>query len=216
MTASDGQPTIEYSLCAPHEVDAMCGLLAKTFCQSDPPAVAVGLTPPEFEAFVQLFRSRVADEGLTVVARLADSGELVGVLLTEDASSPLPDGIEHVSAKFDPIFDILGQLDEEYRADLEVGHGERLHLFLLGVSPQVGGQGVAHELVRQCLENGSRLGYQVAFTEATNKVSQHIFRKAGFVERTQQSYEAHQFDGRAVFASIADQGGPILMDRSLK
>jgi ribosomal protein S18 acetylase RimI-like enzyme len=177
--------------------------------------VAVGLTSPEFAVFIQLLSSRVAGEGLTVVARLAESGKLVGALLTEDASSPLPEGIERVSSKFNPIFDILGQLDEEYRGDLEVGHGERLHLFLLGVSPQVAGRGVAKELVRQCLENGARLGYKVAFTEATNKVSQHIFRQAGFVERAQRSYETHQYDGHAVFASIADEGGSILMDRSL-
>ena len=55
----------------------------------------------------------------------------------------------------------------------------------------------------------------MAVTEATNKVSQHIFRKLGFVERVRRSYQTHRFDGRAVFASIAEHGGPILMDRSL-
>lgn len=61
-----------------------------------------------------------------------------------------------------------------------------------------------------------RRGYRVAVTEATNKVSQHIFRKQGFVERAQRSYEAHRFGGRQVFASIAERGGPMLMDKSLK
>ena len=123
--------------------------------------------------------------------------------------------MESLSPKFDPIFDILGQLDEEHRSDSEIAYGEQLHLFLLGVSPQVAGRGVAHELVRVCLENGSRLGYRTAVTEATNKVSQHIFRKAGFSERAARSYKDHRFEGRAVFASIADQGGPILMEKQL-
>jgi ribosomal protein S18 acetylase RimI-like enzyme len=74
---------------------------------------------------------------------------------------------------------------------------------------------VAHQLVAACLEHGRRRGYRLAVTEATNKVSQHIFRKQGFVERVQRSYATHRFEGRQVFASIAEQGGPILMDKSL-
>ena len=93
--------------------------------------------------------------------------------------------------------------------------GESLHLFLVGVSDRVSGRGVAQQLVTACLEHGMRRGYRVAVTEATNKVSQHIFRKQGFVTRVQRSYEAHRFKGRQVFASIAEHGRPMLMDKSL-
>jgi len=208
-----GSELIEYGVCRPSDVDEMVELLAEVFTRSDPPAVAVGLTPGEFGALVRLLGPSAGREALTIVARLAESGELVGALLTEDGASGLPDGMERLSSKFDPIFDILGQLGVEYRGGSEVRAGEVLHLFLLGVSPRAAGRGVAQELVRVCLENGARLGYQLAVTEATNKVSQHIFRKGGFAERVERSYGAYRFEGRAVFASVADQGGPILMDR---
>jgi hypothetical protein len=42
-------------------------------------------------------------------------------------------------------------------------------------------------------------------TEATNKTSQHVFRKQGFIERVRRSYSDHRFEGRACFTSIADQ-----------
>jgi hypothetical protein len=74
---------------------------------------------------------------------------------------------------------------------------------------------VARQLVAACLENGTQRGYRLAVTDATNKVSQHIFRRLGFVERVRRSYETHHFSSRAVFASIAEHGGPMLMDRSL-
>jgi len=215
MKNTSGAALIEYGVCAEGDVDALCDLLAEVFSRSDPPAVAAGVTALEFRAFVQLLSPNADGEGLTIVARLADSRKVVGALLTEDGSSSLPDGMERLSPKFDPIFDILGQLDEEYRGNSVNAYGEQLHLFLLGVSPEATGRGVAHELVRVCLENGSRLGYRTAVTEATNKVSQHIFRKAGFSERVTRSYNDHRFRGRAVFASIADQGGPVLMDKSL-
>ena len=51
-----------------------------------------------------------------MVARHAETKEVVGVLLTEDSALALPDGVGRLSSSFDPIFDILGQLDAEYRA----------------------------------------------------------------------------------------------------
>ncbi len=206
---------IEYRAYLPSDADAMAKLLAEAFSRHDPPALAVGLTAAEFEAFVQLLCPQVAADGLTIVARLAESGDLVGALLTEDSASPPPDGIDRLSVRFNPIFDILGQLEAEYRGGRKAHPGESLHLFLLGVSDRVAGKGVAQQLVAACLERGKARGYRVAVTEATNRISQHVFRKQAFVERVKRSYAAHRFDGRPVFASIAEHGGPILMDRSL-
>jgi GNAT superfamily N-acetyltransferase len=206
---------IEYGVYVPSDAEAMAQLLGEVFSRHDPPAVAVALTSSEFEEFVWLFCPKAAAESLTIVARLAGTGELVGALLAEDSASALPVGMDRLSTKFDPIFDILGQLDTEYRSGRAVLPGESLHLFLLGVSDRVVGKGVAHHLVAACLENGVRRGYRVAVTEATNKVSQHIFRKQGFVTRAQRSYETHRFNGRQVFASIAEHRGPMLMEKSL-
>lgn len=206
---------IEYGVFAAGDADAMARLLSDVFSRKDPPAVAAGLTPPEFEAFVRLWCPKVAAEGLTTVARYADTRELAGVLLAEDCASPWPDGTDTLSPKFGPIFDILGQLDTEYRADRILNPGEAIHLFLLGVAESAAARGVAQQLVSACLEYGARRGYRLAVTEATNPVSQHIFRKLGFAERVRRSYSEHRFAGRAVFASIAAQGGPILMDKPL-
>jgi ribosomal protein S18 acetylase RimI-like enzyme len=90
-----------------------------------------------------------------------------------------------------------------------------LHLFLLGVDQGSTGNRVAQKLVMACLENGRRRGYRLAVTEATNKISQHIFRKQGFVEREWRSYRDYRYEGQATFMSIADQGGPVLMDKVL-
>ena len=52
-------------------------------------------------------------------------------------------------------------------------------------------------------------------TEATNNVSQHIFRKLGFADRVSRSYEHHRYAGRAHFASIVEHRGPVLLDLAL-
>jgi ribosomal protein S18 acetylase RimI-like enzyme len=206
---------VNYSVYTASDSDEMVRLLGELFAQRDPPAVAAGLTPSEFEAFVRLFCPKAAAEGLTIVARSSETAEMIGALLTEDSASEPPQGMDQLSAKFNPIFDILGQLDAACRGGQCVSAGESLHLFLLGVARRFAGQGVAHQLVAECLANGVRRGYRVAVTEATNGTSQHIFRKQGFVERVRLSYRDHRFDGQAVFATIAEHGGPILMNKLL-
>ena len=206
---------INYSTYRPSDADEMARLLGEVFAHRDPPAVTVGLTPTEFESLVRLICPKAAAEGLTIVARSAETGEMMGALLTEDSASAAPDGMDRLSPKFDPIFDILGQLDADYRAGRTVHQGEMVHLFLLGVAPHFAGRGVAQGLVTTCLAHAAGKKYRTAVTEATNKTSQHIFRKQGFVERVRRSYQDHRFDGRKFFETIADQGGPILMEKQL-
>ena len=71
----------------------------------------------EFEAFARLLCPKAIADGLTIVARRTDSRELVGVMLTEDCAAEMPEGMDRLSSKFDPILDLLGQLGSEYWGD---------------------------------------------------------------------------------------------------
>jgi ribosomal protein S18 acetylase RimI-like enzyme len=206
---------IQYGICQSADIEEMVGLLAETFSLHDPPAVAVGLTAREFEVFVRLLGPRAAADGLTIIARSARTGEIAGALLTEDSATLPPHGMDQLNGKFAPIFDILGQLDADYRQGRAFHPGEVLHLFLLGVGRSFGGRGIAQQLVHDCLENGRERGYRLAVTEATNGVSQHIFRKLGFVDRVSRSYRDHRFEGKAAFAAIEGHEGPVLMDKAI-
>jgi ribosomal protein S18 acetylase RimI-like enzyme len=206
---------VRFEICRPDDVSELIALLADAFSTDDPPAVAAGVTAAEFAALVELYRGRAGTQGMTVVARCERTGALVGALLAEDSAAPFPEGVDRLSYKFDPIFDILSQLDAEYRGGKPSLPGESLHLFLLGVSRAYARQGIAQRLVQECIANGVRHGYRRAVTEATNVVSQHVFRKLGFVDRVRRSYAHHRYGGRAVFASIVEHGGPVLLDRAL-
>jgi hypothetical protein len=102
---------LNFSVYTASDADEIVRLLGDVFAHHDPPAVAVDLTSSEFEAFVRLFCPKAATEGLTLVARWAETGEMIGALLTENSASVPPAGLAHLSSKFDPIFDSLGQLD---------------------------------------------------------------------------------------------------------
>lgn len=208
-------PLVKYGVCTASDTDEMAQLLGEEFARRDPPAVAACVTPSEFETFVRLYCPKAGTEGLSIVARCVETGEMCGALLCEDSVSQMPKGIDRLSPKFDPIFDILGQLGEEYRNVQDPQPGDSIHLFLLGVSRRFSGKGIASKLVAESLTNGASRGYRISVTEATNRVSQHIFRKHGFVERARRSYRDYQFDGQTVFESISEEGGPMLMDRLL-
>jgi ribosomal protein S18 acetylase RimI-like enzyme len=206
---------IQYGICERSDLDEMVILLSDNFTRFDPPAVAAGISSKEFEEFIRIFLPNVASDGLTIIARTADTSETVGALLTDDAAVPPPAALESISGKFDPVLDILGRLGKEYWQAKELEPGEYLHLFLLGVARPFTGRGIARQLVRVCLKNGVQKGFRVGVTEATNDISQHIFRQQGFVERVSRSYQDFRYEGNAVFASIKEHAGPMLMDKDL-
>jgi hypothetical protein len=168
---------VQYSVFELSDLDEMARLLAEAFSRYDPPAVAMGLSLDEFEEFVRLLCPKAATEGLTIVARTAATGEMIGALLTEDFASPPPAGIDQVSEKFHPIFTMLEQLDAQYRQGKIVRVGEYLHLFMIAVAHQHNGKKVAQNLYQVCLENGIRKGYKTTVTEATGVITQHILGK---------------------------------------
>jgi ribosomal protein S18 acetylase RimI-like enzyme len=152
---------------------------------------------------------------LTIIARDEASGAMAGALLNEDAASPAPEGVDRLSDKFVPIFDLLDQLEDQVPDDDPPLPGEALHLFMLGVDRAFARRGIGQQLVVASLAHGAELGYRVAVTEAMNRVSQHIFAKLGFLSRAEVSYADYRYDGIAVFASIAEHGGPMSMRRDL-
>ncbi len=199
----------------PSDLREMAVLLAGTFSAGEPMAVAVGLKGPEIERMVTRYGPKAAAEGLTVVARTS-RGEMVGALLTDDFGEPAPEGLEEAAGEaFRPIGALLEGLDRAYGAGKTIRPGSHAHLFMLGVAPAFGGRKVAQGLVEVCLAHALRQGYTAAVTEATGTVSQHIFRKLGFVERLTARYADFRFEGRPVFASIAGPGRTILMDKAL-
>lgn len=219
-SSSEHQPpnhsTVKYSVFRDSDTEDVVRVLGRTFSRYDPPAVAAGLTSGDFEFFVRLFCPQAAADALSVVARTEATGEVLGALITEDSrASVQPEGMNRLSPKFAPIFDLLSGMDEEYRRGQAPAPGQSLHLFLLGVADFASGRGIGQRLVATCLDLAARKGYRMAVTEATSKASQQVFRKQGFSERVRRSYEDYRHQGRAVFASIAAEGGPILMDRWL-
>ncbi|HLL46792.1 MAG TPA: GNAT family N-acetyltransferase [Longimicrobiaceae bacterium] len=216
MNPEPESPGVRCGVLRAADVEETTALIAATFSRAEPMGAALGLPPEVVRQVVSVFAPRAVEDGLTLVARDAATGELVGALLADDFAAPPPEGMEAVSERFRPIAALLEELDAGYREGRSIRRGEYLHLAMLGVSPAAAGRRVGQELVELCMENGARRGFRTAVTEATGRVSQHICRKHGFVERITCPYRSFRFEGRPVFAGIGDHHGAVLMDRPLQ
>ncbi len=206
---------VDYAVATLSDSDDIVHLLARVFSQSEPPAVAMGLSVEDMEQFLRLIVPKIVPDGLTVVSRSHETGTLAGVLLTDDFAT-IPDvDLSQISPRFLPIFAMLERLDEQFRRGREISAGQYLHLFMLAVDARFAGCGIGQGLVEACVDNGSRKGYRTALTEATGRVSQHVFRKNGFAERFSVAYQDFVYEDKVVFASIREHEQAILMDRSL-
>ena len=206
---------VEYGVLRAADLDCMVQLVAKAFSSADPPAVAMGLTAQDLAQFLRTIAKHGAEAGLTTVARLRSTGEVVGAMLSDDFAAPPAVDLNAIARGFRPIFAMLEQLDRQYLPNEPAELGKYVHLFMLAVDARFAGQGLAQGVVRLCLENARKQGYRRAVTEATGVVSQHLFRKLGFQERCRIAYQNFQYDGEAVFSSIVDHGGVALMDHVL-
>jgi ribosomal protein S18 acetylase RimI-like enzyme len=185
-------------------------LVARTFSADEPLSVAVGMLAPDIEQLLNAASEQLLSDGLTMVAKDVATGRLAGVLIADDFASPLPVEPENLSPKFQPIFSLLTKLDEEFRQGRTLSSGQYLHLFMLATDRRYRGRGVAQQLIAASIENGLEQGYRHAVTAATGVVSQHLFRKAGFVECFRAPYSA------APFASIQGHEAALLMDKPLE
>jgi GNAT superfamily N-acetyltransferase len=191
----------------------MAVVIAEAFSHYEPMAVAQDLSRGELVDFIKLLGPKAAQEALTVLARDQATDRVIGAVLTDDFASAPPKGIEHISEKFGPILALLDELDTQYKQGKSLHVGEYLHLFIIAIMHQHTGKKVAQNLIQACLENGLRKGYRMAVTEATGVISQHIFRKCGFVDRIEIPYKTFIYQGRRVFMSIEGHTSTILMDK---
>jgi hypothetical protein len=206
-------PQTRYDVFSAAAEEEVALLLGQAFSTREPIGIAVGFTAEEFAAFVRLQMQASQTQELTIVARRADTGEIVGALLANDGASS-SGGERELGEKFAMVGSILGKLVETY-GGVYPAPGEMLHLFLLGVCGREERMGIGQELVAACIANGVRKGYRRAAAECTSRVSQHIFRKLGFEDRGTISYAEHEFNGCRIFASVAEHGGPVRMEKTL-
>ncbi len=195
------------------DADAVARLFGEVYARREPLTVAVGETAGHFSGWMRGACPTAARTGLSIVARAEGGGEPLGALIAEDGAAPYAATVP--ASADDPIHALLSGLDAEYRAGRTVRPGEWLHLFLLVVADEAGGQGLASRMIAACVDRAARRGWRHAYTEATHPGSQRAFARLGFEPRLRRDYARWGFRGDLPFRRVAEHGGVVLMDRAL-
>src|SRR5579863_4121738 len=104
--------SIQFSPYSASDAEDLSNLISDAFSTREPLGIALGITHAEFAAFMGRMLRGLDVQELTVVARRADTGELVGALLTEDGASDSTGALEAGGRKFAAVGSILGRLHE--------------------------------------------------------------------------------------------------------
>ena len=212
LNEADG---VQYELFDINDLHELAEMTADIFARHEPVTSSLDISSASFTDFIRLLWPKLEQETLTVIARNQESRQIIGAMVSDDFAIESPEEMRQLGDNYEPLWAILDDLDNRYKQGRVLPKGEYLHFFLLAVDPRQSGKNVAKHLVQTCLENGIRKGYKTGIVEATGIVSQHIFRKFGFVARFEAPYKTFTFQGKPVFSSIKDHHGIILMDKAL-
>lgn len=206
---------VQYELLDINELHELAMMTAKVFTRHEPITSSLDISSAEFTDFVRLLGPKLEQEKLTVIARCKNTKQIIGTMVTDDFAIEPPEELRQLKGNYAPLWAVLDELDTQYKQGKFVSKGEYLHLFLLAVDTRQSGKKIAQNLVKTSLEHGIRNGFKTGIVEASGLISQNIFRKFGFVDRFEASYNTFTFQGKQVFNAIKDHHGIILMDKSL-
>lgn len=204
---------IACSILADTDYQEAVDLLTETFCQRDPIELALQITPDEFRVMLELELEPIWRNGLSVLARHAPSGRLLGALVAMDALAESVDSRGKITPKFEPIGEIARDFHDFYINTRNPQPGSSLYLFVIGVCSDAANQGLGQKLIGEALRNARKKGYRSAFVLTTNLVSMNALKKHRFSTIKTVDYQTYRYRGRPVFASITQHPGLALMER---
>lgn len=212
LAETDG---LTYAILDAKDLTQVADTVARGFTDgSEPTALALGLAPEDFKPLVEALLPKVLREGLSIVARDTQTGEIAGVQLNEEMGFDLP--VELTRFEWTaPVFALAGEMyDQYFQGGFQKPH-ESVHIFIIEVSRLYRGKGVGQKLLDLSLKHARARGFRRAVVEATGIISQHIMRKAGFTNRVEILYATFEYEGKRPFENTGHHPSIILMDKDL-
>lgn len=186
------------------DIEESAKVFAETF-QREIMVAHLGISADRFYPFALAACQKAIDMQMGVVAEDVVTGEIAGIVLTQDLLTEEPDDPEffEMIKPFEPLFALLDDLMLKYLDQKQVFiTGEVSVIFVIGVSSKYARTHIAKTLVDSALELNRRHGYKTTIAEVTSAVSQRLARRSGFKELIELEYSNFEFDGKRVFESM--------------
>lgn len=209
---------IIYQLLEAPDLEATINCVTEAFPNSEPLTTASGITIDEFYPFAKIVCIQAVKEGLSHIAKDANTGKVIGFRISEDliqAETEENNTVIDSLVKFYPIFSLLKDLKEEYLQEKIIQKGQVLHFIMVGVQKNYRNLNIAKNLITENLGLAQEKKFTTVICEATGIISQHNARKLGFKEIVAIEYKDYAYQGLKVFEKIEPHAKCILMEKML-
>ena len=147
-------------------------LFIKSFCDSEPTTRHLGISYEDYEPFAKDVVDKAIKDGMSVVA-VDKSNKVIACAIAEDITDPFEPELSHYP-KMKPIFALLTKLSEPFLKDKKFTKGKIEHIWIAIVDKTYRGKGLSTQIDMACADLAVRKGYDFAYTEFTNDVSEKI------------------------------------------
>lgn len=210
MNFLDKNSEILFQIMQSGDIQETATCISQVFSSFEPIAKALKISFNEFYQLAVPVCQKAADEEISLIAKDQKTGEIVGFIISEDFMTSYSNS-EDIDNKFEAVFYLMSELEENYRSCNSVQAGQVLHIFMLGVQEKYTNRHIATTLVRENMNLAKHHNFEIAITEATGVGSQQIFRKLGFTEEFAIEYKSYKFKGKQIFNSIENPPNCLLM-----
>ena len=211
MKFLDRNNEILFQTMQPSDIEETATCISQVFSSFEPMAKALKISFNEFYRLAVPVCQKAADEEISIIAKDQKTGEVVGFIISENFMTINPEPPEGIDHKFESVFSLLSQLEENYRSCHPVKAGQILHIFMLGVQEKYTKRHIAKNLVTENLNLAKHHNFKIAIAEATGVGSQHIFQNLGFTEEFAIEYKSYNFKGKQIFSCIENPPNCLLM-----
>ena len=196
---------LKYSLLTKKDILSAINCVVKVFLYEESMTKSLNISNSEFRVFVKLICEKMAREKMSYVCK-NNVNQVVGFCLNEDlVTEPLSKSVK-ITSKMNPIFVLLGRLDNSYFRNKKISQRKFFHLFMVGSLKEYRNKGIARELIAKSLALAKKREFELAITEATNLKSQNLFKNHfNFKEFKKIPYKKFKFKNKFPFKSIDEE-----------
>ncbi|MEB3181230.1 MAG: GNAT family N-acetyltransferase [Nostocaceae cyanobacterium] len=214
MLEKDG---IVYEILQSKDLASTIECLATVFPGGEPLTHCLGITKEYYYPVAEIVCQKAVEDGLSHIAKDAQTGELVGFIISEDMyieNNYYKEKYKEFD-KFIPIISLVESLQQEYLADKKIRKGQFFYESMIGVYPKYQNRNIARYLYAENIEYAKTKNFSRIITEPSGIVSQRLCSRFGFKEIVSIDYQDYEYQGMKVFANITRHKKCVLMEKIL-
>ncbi len=186
---------------AKEHLESATDLFTRVFCDNEPVTKHIGITYQEYKPFVAEVLTKAVEDGLSVVA-IDKNNQVIACAISEDIADRFIPNTKHYP-KLTPVIALLDKLSSQFCAGKKFLKGKIAHVWISAVSPDHRGTGLSTSIDMACGNLAVSKGYDFAYAEFTNPISQNITHHYKSIEKCGSiNYENFTFEGQKPFKGV--------------